>query len=132
MKITPAADDSNARRSKMSGKKSWITAVFVAAGLAASVAPAFSQGSQSGQPAQSQPTTQQPAAPSKSGSSLAVPQAPQNAEELAALKAFQEMPNTDLPKKIATGEEFLKKYPNSQYRPMVYSALTLQYIQSGN
>jgi tetratricopeptide (TPR) repeat protein len=130
MKITPAADDSKARRSKMSGRKSWVTAVFVAAGLWVSGAPAFAQG-QSGQPGQSQPG-QQTADPSKSGSSLAVPQAPQNAEELAAVKAFQEMPNTDLPKKIAAGEEFLNKYPNSRYRPMVYSALTLEYIQAGN
>jgi tetratricopeptide (TPR) repeat protein len=131
MNITPAADDSKGRRSEMSGKKSWAAAVFVAAGLAASDVPAFAQGSQYGQAGQSQPN-QKPADSSKSGSSLAVPQAPQNAEELAAVKAFQEMPNTDLPKKITAGEEFLKKYPNSQYRPMVYSALTLQYIQSGN
>jgi tetratricopeptide (TPR) repeat protein len=61
-----------------------------------------------------------------------MPGAAPNAEELAAVKAFQEMPNTDVPKKIAAGEEFLKKYPDSQYRPMVYSALTLEYIQSGN
>ena len=115
----------------MSGRKSWITAVFVAAALAALAWSTFARGSQSGQTGQSQPN-QQPADASKSGSSLAVPQAPQDAEELAAVKAFQEMPNTDLPKKIATGEEFLTKYPKSQFRPMVYSALTLQYIQAGN
>jgi tetratricopeptide (TPR) repeat protein len=114
----------------MSGKKSWITAVFVAAGLAASGAPAFGQGSQGGQPGQSQPS-QQPADPAKSGSSLATPGAA-NPEELAALNAFKDMPNTDLPGKIAAGEEFLKKYPDSQFRPMVYSALTLSYIQTGN
>jgi len=61
-----------------------------------------------------------------------MPGAPANAEEFAAVKAFQEMPNTDLPKKIVAGEEFLKKYPESQYRPPVYSALTLAYIQTGN
>ena len=115
----------------MSGRKSWITVAFVAAALAASAVSAFAQGGQFGQAGQSQPN-QQPADASKSGSSLAVPQAPQDAEELAAVKAFQEMPNTDLPKKIATGEEFLTKYPKSQFRPMVYSALTLQYIQAGN
>jgi len=114
----------------MSGKKSGITAVFVAAGLAASGAPAFGQGSQGGQPGQSQPS-QQPADPAKSGSSLATPGAA-NPEELAALNAFKDMPNTDLPGKIAAGEEFLKKYPDSQFRPMVYSALTLSYIQTGN
>jgi tetratricopeptide (TPR) repeat protein len=119
----------------MSGKKSWFTAVLVAAGLATSSAPAFAQSSQPGQqekPGQSQPGSQQPADPSKSGSSLAMPGAAQNSEELASVKAFQELPNTELPKKIATGEEFLKKYPESQYRPMIYSALTLAYIQTGN
>jgi tetratricopeptide (TPR) repeat protein len=116
----------------MSSKTSWIVAAFLATGLAA-VRPASAQSSQPGQqekPAQSQP--QQPADPAKSGSSLAMPGAPANTEELAAVKSFQEMPNSDLPKKIAAGEEFLKKYPESQYRPIVYSALTLQYIQSGN
>ena len=117
----------------MSGNKSWMIAAFLAAGLAAAGPAADGQAgqpSQQSKPPQSQP--QQPADPSKSGSSLAMPGAAPNAEELAALKAFQEMPNTDVPKKIAAGEEFLKKYPDSQYRPMVYSALTLDYIQSGN
>jgi tetratricopeptide (TPR) repeat protein len=53
------------------------------------------------------------------------------AEEEAAAKAFQAMPSTDVPKKIEAGEEFLKKYPDSQYRPVVYSALTFGYIQTG-
>jgi len=119
----------------MSGTKSWITAVLVAAGLAALSTPALAQSSQPGQqdkPGQSQPSSQQAADPSKSGSSLAMPEAAPNSEELASAKAFQEMPNTDLPKKIAAGEEFLKKYPDSQHRPMVYSSLTLAYIQTGN
>ena len=61
-----------------------------------------------------------------------MPGAPVNSEERAAVQAFQEMPNSDLPKKIAAGEEFLKKYPDSQYKPTVYSILTLDYIQAGN
>jgi tetratricopeptide (TPR) repeat protein len=117
----------------MSGKRSWIVAAFLAAGLAAgTLANAqSSQPSQQQKPPQSQPG-QQPADPTKSGSSLAVPAPAANPEEQAAVKAFQEMPNTDLPKKITAGEEFLKKYPESQYRPIVYSALTLEYIQNGN
>jgi tetratricopeptide (TPR) repeat protein len=114
----------------MSSSKNWMIAAFLAG-----FATASAQSSQTGQqdkPAQSQPGAQQPADPTKSGSSLAMPGAPANAEELAAAKAFQEMPNTDLPKKIAAGEEFLKKYPDSAYRPPVYSALTLAYIQTGN
>ncbi len=117
----------------MSGKASWIIAAFLATRLTAGT-PANGQSSQPSQqekPAQSQPG-QQSADPAKSGSSLALPGAAANSEEIAAVKAFQEMPNTDLAKKIAVGEEFLKKYPESQYRPIVYSALTLQYIQSGN
>jgi len=118
----------------MSGKKNLMIAAFLAAGLAAVSSAANGQAgqpSQQSKPPQSQPG-QQPADSTKSGSSLAMPGAAPNAEELAAAKSFQEMPNTDMPKKIAAGEEFLKKYPDSQYRPMIYSALTLEYIQSGN
>jgi tetratricopeptide (TPR) repeat protein len=118
----------------MSGSKNWMIAAFLAAGFWTAATVASAQSSQTGQdkPAQSQPGAPQPADPAKSGSSLALPGAPANAEELAALKAFQQMPNTDLTTKIAAGEEFLKKYPDSQYRPPVYSALTLAYIQTGN
>ncbi|HKF25779.1 MAG TPA: tetratricopeptide repeat protein [Candidatus Acidoferrum sp.] len=118
----------------MSSSKRWKILAFFTAGLMAAATAAVAQSGQSGQqdkPA-SQPGAQQPADPSKSGSSLAMPGASANAEEVAAVKAFQEMPNSDLPKKIAAGEEFLKKYPNSQYRPPVYSALILAYIQTGN
>jgi tetratricopeptide (TPR) repeat protein len=117
----------------MSGKTSWIVAAFLATGLtvSGSARAQSSQPAQQEKPAQSQPG-QQPADAAKSGSSLAMPGAPANAEEQAAVKSFQDMPNTDLPKKIAAGEDFLKKYPESQYRPIVYSSLTLAYIQSGN
>ena len=117
----------------MSGKGSWIVAAFLATGLAVGTSAHAQSGqpSQQGKPAQSQPG-QQPADPSKSGSSLAMPGSQPNAEELAAFKAFQEMPNADLPKKIAVGEEFLKKYPDSQYRPIVYSTLTMDYLQTND
>jgi len=117
----------------MSGKISCVVAAFLAVGLAAgTMANAqSSQPSQQEKPTQGQPS-QQPSDPQKSGSSLAVPGAPANAEEFGAVKAFQEMPNSDLQKKIEAGEEFLKKYPESQYRPIVYAALTLDYIQTGN
>lgn len=117
----------------MSGERSWIVAAFLAAGLAAgTMANArSSQPSQQEKPTQTQPS-QQSSDPTKSGSSLAVPGGPAKPEELAGVKAFQDMPNTDLQKKIEAGEEFLKKYPESQYRPIVYSALTLDYIQTGN
>jgi tetratricopeptide (TPR) repeat protein len=119
----------------MSGtKKNAMAAIFLAGCLTA----AFAQSSQSGQQNQSQPG-QQPNAnkdqkPADSGSSLAIPtnQPPVNAEEDAAAKAFQAMPNTDLPKKIAAGEDFLKKYPDSRYRSVIYSALVFDYIQTNN
>src|SRR5246500_428619 len=124
----------------MSGsKKNAMTAIFLAGCLTAFATTAFAQSSsQSGQQNQGQPG-QQPNAnkdqkPADSGSSLAIPtnQPPVNAEEDAAAKAFQAMPNTDLPKKIAAGEDFLKKYPDSRYRPVIYSALVFEYIQTNN
>jgi len=85
------------------------------------------------------PSGQQPANPSKdqkpadSGSNLEIPAAkqPVNAEEDAALKAFQSMPEGDIDKRVSAGEDFLKKYPESRYRPVVYSALTYAYLQTG-
>jgi tetratricopeptide (TPR) repeat protein len=119
----------------MSSGKSWMIAAFLAAVFAAAATAASAQSSQPGQqdkPAQGQAGGQQPADPTKSGSSLAMPGSPANAEELAAAKAFQEMPNADLPKKITAGEEFLRKYPESQYRPLVYTTLTQAYLRTGN
>jgi len=124
----------------MSGnKKNAMAAIFLAGCLTAFATTAFAQSSsQSGQQNQGQPG-QQPNAnkdqkPADSGSSLAIPtnQPPVNAEEDAAAKAFQAMPNTDLPKKIAAGEDFLKKYPDSRYRSVIYSALVFAYIQTNN
>ncbi len=123
----------------MSGsKKNAMAAIFLAGCLTALATTTFAQSSQSGQQNQGQPG-QQPNAnkdqkPADSGSSLAIPtnQPPVNAEEDAAAKAFQAMPNTDLPKKIAAGEDFLKKYPDSRYRSIIYSALVFEYIQTNN
>jgi len=122
----------------MSSKKSAMTAIFLAGCLTAFATTAFAQSNQSGQPNQGQ-SGQQQASPNKdqkpdSGSSLEIPtnQPPVSAEEDAAAKAFQAMPNTDLPKKITAGEDFLKKYPDSRYRPVIYSALVFEYIQTNN
>jgi len=121
-----------------SSKKKAMTAIFLVGCLTAFATTAFAQSSQGGQPTQGQPG-QQPNAnkdqkPGDTGSALEIPtnQPPVNAEEDAAAKAFQAMPNTDLPKKIAAGEDFLKKYPESRYRPMIYSALVFEYIQTNN
>lgn len=100
---------------------------------------AMAQGSQSGTGSQSQSgqppaTSDKPQSPAASSNTLEIPvsRPPVSAEEEAAEKAFLSMPNTDLPKKIAAGEDFLKKYPDSEYRPVMYSALTFDYLQSGN
>jgi tetratricopeptide (TPR) repeat protein len=113
--------------------KTTMAAVFLAGCLAATSASAFAQSGQN--PASQGQTSQQPdqnKKPASSGSSLDIPAAPGSTEETAAADAFRKMPNTDLPKKIAAGEEFLRKYPESQYRPTIYSGLTYAYIQSGN
>jgi len=111
--------------------KMQIMAVVVFAGVLATGAASRAQTAQNPPSSQSQ-TAQQPAAKKETGSSLDMPAAPVNAEETAALKSFQEVPNADSAKKIAAGEDFLKKYPDSQYRPAVYSALTMEYLRTGN
>src|SRR5260370_28359475 len=123
----------------MSGSKTNVmTTIFLAGCLTVFATASFAQSSHSGQQNQNQPG-QQPnpnkgQKPADSGSTLEIPtnQPPVNAEEDGAVKAFQAMPNTDLPKKIAAGEDFLKKYPESRYRPIVYSALVFEYIQTNN
>ena len=94
---------------------------------------ASSQSSQS-QSGQQPGATSKDQKPADSGSTLSIPttQPPVSPEEDAAAKAFQAVPNTDLPKKIAAGEDFLAKYPESRYRSPVYSALTMAYLQMGN
>jgi tetratricopeptide (TPR) repeat protein len=53
---------------------------------------------------------------------------PVNAEEDAAIQAFRAAPMTDMAKKDQLGEEFLQKYPQSRYRPEVYSMLVRGYL----
>jgi tetratricopeptide (TPR) repeat protein len=56
---------------------------------------------------------------------------PVSAEEDAAFKAYSAIPITDSDKKISAGEDFLKKYPESRYRPPIYANLTIMYVQTG-
>lgn len=58
------------------------------------------------------------------------PAPPVNAEEDAAYKAFSEA--TDMKKRIELGEAFVQKYPESRYRPPIYSGLTIAYLQTGD
>jgi tetratricopeptide (TPR) repeat protein len=57
---------------------------------------------------------------------------PVSAEEEAAYKSYVDAPPSDLPKKAQLGENFLQKYPQSRYRPAVYSSLTMTYLQIGD
>jgi tetratricopeptide (TPR) repeat protein len=59
------------------------------------------------------------------------PPPPVNAEEDAAMKAFRAAPITDIAKKDQLGEDFLQKYPQSRYRPEVYSMLVRAYSSLG-
>ena len=123
-------------------KRNAMTVIFLAGCLTALGTTAFAQAGQNPQQQNQQNPNQQPQQPSANkqqkpadtGSSLEVPknQAPANAEEDAAVKEFQTIPSNDVPKKISSGEDFLKKYPDSRYRPVVYSALVFAYIQSNN
>lgn len=56
---------------------------------------------------------------------------PVSAEEDAAIQAFRAAPITDMAKKDQLGEDFLQKYPQSRYRPEVYSMLVRGYLSLG-
>ena len=114
--------------------KKWIVEIAFAGLMLLGCGAASAQGYGSGQSSQSQPPAQQtdkdklPPA-NANALSLDIP-APVNAEEDAAFKAFQDAPPTDLDKKIQLGEAFLQKYAQSRYRPVLYSTLTMAYLQT--
>jgi tetratricopeptide (TPR) repeat protein len=94
------------------------------------------QSSQQNPPAQQQ----QPADKSKQPAPLSMdsPQAGANAapaapapstpEEEAAFKDFQALPPNDIDKRIPMAEQFLQKYPQSRYRPVMYQTLVSGYL----
>jgi|SRR5579871_921146 tetratricopeptide (TPR) repeat protein len=60
--------------------------------------------------------------------------APVASEEDTALKALQMMPEgstASLQAKLTAAEDFLKKYPESRYRTIIYPFLTVGYVQAG-
>ncbi len=88
---------------------------------------------QSGSGQQSSPPAQQQTDKDKDKANtltLDTPAPPVNAEEDAAFKAFDAIPLTDGPKKIAAGEAFLQKYPQGRYLAPVYSNLVKLYLQA--
>ena len=92
------------------------------------------QGSGTGQGSQSQPPAQQTdksKTPEVAPLSLDAGAPPVSAEEDAAYKVFLELPQNDPEKKIAAGEAFLQKYPQSRYRSPVYGGMTYASVQIG-
>jgi tetratricopeptide (TPR) repeat protein len=89
---------------------------------------------QSAQGSQSAPAQQQQPPPTdkdKQAPPLSMDAAPPVAttpEEEAAYKAFQDAPTTDVNKKLQLTEDFLKKYPQSRYRPAAYQSLVSGYF----
>ncbi len=65
--------------------------------------------------------------------SLEIIKPPTPAEEKAfkAFNSFQKLSNEDLIRKSQAGEDFVKKYPSTDYTPFVYAFLTVAYIQQG-
>jgi tetratricopeptide (TPR) repeat protein len=55
---------------------------------------------------------------------------PTDRKEELAYRSFQAVSPEDPKKRIDLGETFLKKYPASQYRPWVYSALVASYLET--
>jgi len=120
----------------MSGNIFWkvgMTAVLML-GAAEIIA---AQGSGTGQGSQSQPPAQQTDKSKTSDVAPltldigAPPEAPVSAEEDAAFKAFQAVPQSDSNKKIEAGDAFLQKYPQSRYRAPLYAAMTYASVQIG-
>lgn len=79
-----------------------------------------------------QQQAQQPAATTLSLDTPSAP--PASSEEDAALKTITAMPEgsaTNLQAKIDASEGFLQKYPQTRYRSLVYTFLTMGYVQAG-
>ncbi len=84
-------------------------------------------------PAQQQPNDKdkQPAPLSMDapqGSAPATAPATASPEEEAAFKDFQAVPPNNIDKRIPMAEQFLQKYPQSRYRPVMYQTLVSGYL----
>lgn len=83
-------------------------------------------------PAQQQGQQQQPPkqpAPAAQPQAPAQPETPPvNPEEEAAYKAFTVVPHTDAARTVEAGEGFVKKYPESRYRELIYARLVTAYL----
>jgi tetratricopeptide (TPR) repeat protein len=112
----------------------WVSAgaftITLLAGSGITAAIGTQSGQQGSQPAQQQPPAQQDKdkQPSPAPLSMDTVQAPASAEEEAAYKAVQDATPADIPKKIQLAEDFLQKYPQSRYRPVMYQTLVSGYF----
>jgi tetratricopeptide (TPR) repeat protein len=91
---------------------------------------AQTQGSQP-PPTPAQDDKSKPAATAPAPLTLDSTPPPVNAEEEAAIKKFHDAPMEDVAMRDKLGEEFLEKYPQSRYRPDVYSWLVKGYLSLG-
>jgi tetratricopeptide (TPR) repeat protein len=107
-------------------------AVVMAVACSAAVAAQDSQERPTLNKDKQQPQSQQPAANTLSLETPSAP--PASAEEDTALKTITSMPEgsaTNLQAKIDATEGFLQKYPQTRYRSIVYTFLTMGYVQVG-
>ena len=108
-----------------------ITGVLLSAcGLAVAQGQQSSQGGQGGQSQPPAQSTDKSKTPDVTPLTLDAAPPPVSAEEDAAFKAFQAVPQADPSKKIELGEDLAKKYPQSRYLPPVYYSLTVAYMQT--
>jgi tetratricopeptide (TPR) repeat protein len=92
-----------------------------------------SQKPQTGQQQQAQPGQQQQPQPGQQPGAQAAPAAPaQSPAEVKAYKHFYDLPASNAQGIISEGNDFLQKFPNSQYDGAVYSRMTNAYRQLGN
>lgn len=61
---------------------------------------------------------------------LLKPPVPGEEKAFKAFKSFQSIPNSDMARKIQSGESFVQKFPSSAYRSNVYAALTIGYFST--
>lgn len=91
----------------------------------------LAQGTNQQQPAQQQQKDKEPAPLSMDAPQANAPAAapaPASPEEEAAFKAFQAVSPNDVDKRIPMAEQFLQKYPQSRYRPLMYQTLVSGYL----
>ncbi len=90
-----------------------------------------SQKPQTGQQQQQPRPGQQPGAQAPGQAAPAAAPA-QNPAEVKAYKHFYDLPNSNAQGIISEGNDFLQKFPNSQYDGAVYSRMTNAYRELGN